>query len=88
MHGQPANPPQNVEPGTTETPRMSAAFGDPSREPVSVIEPGAGNVVVAGRPPNPLDTFLAGCLDRKLPVAAAFHEASAHGTLLFYGAPE
>ncbi len=54
----------------------------------AVLARGAGNVVVAGRPPGPLDTFLAGCLDRKLPVGAAFREASAKGPLFFHGAPE
>ncbi len=49
---------------------------------------GAGNVVAGGRPRGPLDDFLDACLDRKLPVAAAFHEASAKGPLFFYGSPE
>jgi len=54
----------------------------------ALLAAGAGNVVVAERPPGPLDIFLDGCLDRKLPVAAAFHEASAKGALYFYGPPE
>ncbi len=63
-------------------------------EPVGVtvaaalLAAGAGNVVAGGRPPGPLDAFLDACLDRKLPVAAAFLEASAKGPLFFYGAPE
>ncbi|MCK6461808.1 MAG: hypothetical protein L6Q95_18160, partial [Planctomycetes bacterium] len=54
----------------------------------AVLARGAGNVVVAGRPPGPLDIFLAACLDRSLPVGAAFREASAKGPLFFHGAPE
>jgi len=54
----------------------------------AILAGGARNVVVAERPPGPLDLFLAGCLDRHLPVAAAFHEASAKGTIFFFGAPE
>ncbi|HEX5138503.1 MAG TPA: hypothetical protein VFY93_16135, partial [Planctomycetota bacterium] len=54
----------------------------------AILAGGARNVVVAERPPGPLDVFLAGCLDRALPVAAAFHEASAKGAVFLYGAPE
>jgi hypothetical protein len=54
----------------------------------ALVAKGAGNVVVGRRPPGPLDLFLEGSLDRKLPTAAACHEASAKGTLFFYGAPE
>jgi tetratricopeptide (TPR) repeat protein len=54
----------------------------------ALLAAGAGNVVVGGRPPDPLDLFLDGCLKRQLPVAAAFHEAAAKGPLFLYGAPE
>ena len=54
----------------------------------AVLASGARNVVVGGRPPGPLDFFLAGCLDRKLPLAAAFHEAAVKGPLFLYGPPE
>jgi tetratricopeptide (TPR) repeat protein len=54
----------------------------------ALLAAGAGNVVVAGRPPGPLDIFLDGAIARKLPVAAAFHEASAKGAIFLFGAPE
>jgi hypothetical protein len=54
----------------------------------AVLARGAGNVVVAGRPPGPLDIFLAAILDRNLPVGAAFREASAKGAIFLHGAPE
>jgi tetratricopeptide (TPR) repeat protein len=54
----------------------------------ALLAAGASNVVAGGLPPGPLDLFLAACLDRKLPVAAAFREASAKGPLLFYGPPD
>jgi len=54
----------------------------------ALLATGARNVVVAGRSPGPIDIFLDGCLDRKIPVASAFREASAKGPLFFYGPPE
>lgn len=66
-----------------------AGPGGPLALPAAaLLAGGAGNVVVGGRPPSPLDIFLDAFLSRKAPLAAAALEASAKGPLFLHGAPE